>query len=198
MHNRFDDPSKQQGVSGMKIMLAILFTLVSCTAAAEVFKWTDKHGVVHYEDKPPENKDKISAAKVEKLELSPIQILDDGSVRNTGKENAGLLAKWLDKAEDLKVDILRRIETWRGKTPVVSQQTNVVEIYTASWCSACKKAKRWLGEHGVAYKDYDIEKDANAALRMRKLGGGGSVPFAVINGETFQGFDPAGYQAALR
>ena len=48
-----------------------------------------------------------------------------------------------------------------------------------------------------AYKDYDVEKDSNAALRMRKLGGGNGVPFAVINGKTFEGFNPTGYQAAL-
>ena len=199
----------------MKIMLAVLLTIISCTATAEVYKWTDKHGVVHYEDQQPEKSDKIPAAKVEMLELSPITILDDGSVNNTNKENESWYAQWLDRAEELKTDILQRINEWRGATPVVSNesivnnqkidtrqssaanQSNTVEIYTAAWCGACKKAKRWLNDRGVAYKDYDVEKDSNAALRMRKLGGGNGVPFAVINGKTFEGFNPAGYQAAL-
>jgi len=199
----------------MKLLLAVLLTSISYSATAEIYKWTDKHGVVHYEDRQPEKSDKIPAAKVETLELSPITILDDGSVKNTNKENENWYAQWLDRAEELKSDMLQRIHQWRGLTPVVTnqdlvpnqkivtqqttaiKQPNTVEIYTAAWCGACKKAKRWLSEHGVAYKDYDVEKDASAALRMRKLGGGSGVPFAVINDKTFEGFNPAGYQAAL-
>lgn len=199
----------------MKIMLAVLLTIISCTAAAEIYKWTDKHGVVHYEDRQPEKSDKIPAAKVETMELSPIQVLDNGSVNNINGENEGFVAQWLSAAEDLKTDILQRINQWRGVTPVISnqdivsnqkaatnqttttKQPNTVEIYTATWCGACKKAKRWLSEHNIKYKDYDVEKDASAALRMRKLGGGSGVPFAVINDKTFEGFNPADYQEAL-
>ena len=199
----------------MKLILAALLIMISCTVSAEIYKWTDKHGVVHYEDQQPDKSDKIPTAKVKTMELSPIQILDDGSVKNIKKENEGFVAKWLSAAEDFKADMLQRIDTWRNVTPVVTnqdivpnqkiitnqtaatKQPNSVEIYTAAWCGACKKAKHWLSERGVAYKDYDVEKDASAALRMRKLGGGNGVPFAVINDKTFEGFDPAGYQAAL-
>ena len=200
----------------MKLVLAVLLTIISCTATAEIYKWTDKHGVVHYEDRQPE-KSVVPAAQVKTMELSPIQILDDGSVKNTNKkkENESWFAQWLIQAEDIKTDILQRIKQWRGITPVVSNEnivngqkidtkqpttankTNTVEIYTAAWCGACKKAKRWLSERGVVYKDYDIEKDPGAALRMQNLGGGRGVPFAVINDKTFEGFNPTGYQAAL-
>jgi len=193
----------------MKLILAVLLTIFSCTASAEIYKWTDKHGVVHYEDQQPDQTDKIPATKVEALELSPITILDNGRVKSTDKENESFAAQWLSKAEELKTDIMKRFDQWRATTPVVTNetvvsapktaanQTNTVEIYTAAWCGACKKAKRWLNDSGVVYKDYDIEKDSTAALRMQKLGGGGGIPFAVINGKVFQGFDPTGYKAAL-
>jgi glutaredoxin len=181
----------------MKIALAALLILLSCTATAEIYKWTDKQGVVHYEDQQPTTSGKSSATKVEKMELSPIQILDDGKVNNISKENEGWVAEWLGRIEDLKQTAINQIGSWTGKAPVASNKPNTVEIYTTTWCGACKKAKQWLQANGVAYKEYDVQKDANAALRMRKLGGGGGVPFTVINGETFQGFSPSGYQAAL-
>jgi glutaredoxin-like YruB-family protein len=193
----------------MKTVLAILLLMISCTATAQIYKWTDKHGVVHYEDQPPEKSDKVPAAKIEKVELTPIQILDDGQVKNPGKQNESLWAQWMGKAKELKTDLLKQFDQLTNKTPVVTNDTvvnsnttisnraNNVEIYTTAWCPSCKKAKRWLAERGIAYKEYDVEKDHSAALRMNKLGGGGGVPFAVINGKTVLGFDADGYQAAL-
>ena len=183
----------------MRILLAALFAMFCLShASAEIYKWTDKHGVVHYGDKRPEQSDNIPAAKVETVELSPIQILDDGSVRNTGKEDDSMLGQVLARVDEFRTIALEKIATWRGTAPVVANKPDSVEIYTTAWCGACKKAKHWLRERGVAFKEYDVQKDANAALRMRKLGGGGGVPFAVINGETIQGFNPAEYHAALR
>lgn len=192
----------------MKTVLAILLLMFCCTATAQIYKWTDKHGVVHYEDQQPEKNDKIPAAKIEKVELTPIQILDDGRVKNPGKANESLWAQWLGKAEELKTDLIQQFDQLTNKTPVVTNDTviktptnqarpNSVDIYTTAWCPSCKKAKRWLAERGIAYKEYDVERDHEAALRMNKLGGGGGVPFAVINGKTILGFDADGYQAAL-
>lgn len=201
----------------MKFALAALLALISCTVTAEIYKWTDKHGVVHYEDRQPEVTGKGAPPKVETVEVSPIQILEDGHVNNTNKENEGLFTQWLSKAENLQIDMMQsirqKIAEWRNATPVITNDTiaqqqnaarqpsiknNTVELYTAAWCGACKKAKRWLNERNITYKEYDVEKNSKAALRMRELGGGNGVPFAVINGKKFQGFDPNGYQAALR
>ena len=181
----------------MKIALIALLILLSCPATADIYKWTDKQGVVHYEDRQPTENDTSHKTKVEKMELSPIQILDDGKVNNISKENEGLIAGWLSKVEDLKLAAINQVNGWTGKSPAARNKPNTVEIYTTAWCGACKKAKQWLRTNGVAYKEYDVQKDSSAALRMRELGGGGGVPFTVINGETFQGFSPSDYQAAL-
>lgn len=197
----------------MKTVLAVLLLTICCTATAEIYKWKDKHGVVHYEDQQPEASKNAPATNVEKVELTPIKILDSGEVKNPAKGNDSWWAQWQGQAEELKTDLLQRIQQsrigeWFGITPVVTNETvinnppaakkpNSVEIYTTAWCPACKKAKRWLAERGIAYKEYDIEKNPASALRMNKLGGGGGVPFAVINGETVLGFDANAYQAAL-
>ncbi|HSC76184.1 MAG TPA: glutaredoxin domain-containing protein [Pseudomonadales bacterium] len=202
----------------MKIMLAALLILISCTATAEIYKWTDKNGVAHYEDQQPEKNN--TAAQVETVTLKPIQPLEPIKTTNTNNEDEGWLAQWMNltywmnKAAILKTDIQQRLQQLGFLTPVITNETiaenqntatnkapakpnNVVEIYTAAWCGVCKKAKRWLNDRNIAYKEYDIEKDSRAAARMQKLGGSNSIPFAVINGKPVQGFSPDSYQAAI-
>jgi hypothetical protein len=55
----------------------------------------------------------------------------------------------------------------------------------------------FFGGYNIPFQEYDVETDANAALRMQKLGGGGGIPFAVINGSTIEGFSAYRYSSAL-
>jgi glutaredoxin-like YruB-family protein len=185
----------------LQTLLITALLLTSGAASAEVFKWKDKHGVVHYEDKPPEpgNQKKAAVSSVEKVELTPITILNDGKVQNNSseKQDDSLLGKLQAQFDDLKVVVSHKIAEWTNSTPVVTNPTDKVEIYTTAWCGACKKAKAWFREKNIPFTEYDVEKDVDAALRMRKLGGGAGVPFAVINDDTVQGFSPEGYQALL-
>lgn len=183
------------------MLLATSLLLVHGTTQAEVFKWKDKHGVVHYGDKPPEPGDqkKAPVSTVEKVELTPITILDDGRVQNNGTEKAddSLLGQARAALADLQAALSHKFAEWTGSSPVVTNPGNKVDLYTTAWCGACKKAKAWFREKNIPFTEYDVEKDANAALRMRKLGGGGGVPFAVINEDAIEGFNPQGYQALL-
>jgi glutaredoxin len=82
-----------------------------------------------------------------------------------------------------------------------SQQTtqqNKVELYVTSWCPYCKKARQFFKSRGIKYKAYDIEKDAKAAARQRKLDSRKGVPFAVINGIKIHGYSPENYASALK
>ncbi len=216
----------------MKLLLATLLLFTSCYVNANVYKWTDKHGVVHFGDHPPETNDK-SVSAVSTVELSPIQVLSDGKVVNPEKtpnkdlaqfsnldaltlENLpalrhaifALLEQWKQYANVLLDDVMAQIDAWRGATPTITNDTintastavtptNKVEIYTAVWCGACKKAKQWLRAKNIPFQEYDVEKNSNAALRMQKLGGGGGIPFAVINGTTIEGFSAHRYSSAL-
>lgn len=42
----------------MKIFLATLLLFASCYVSADVYKWTDNSGVVHFGDQPPATTDK--------------------------------------------------------------------------------------------------------------------------------------------
>ncbi|MDD9302926.1 MAG: hypothetical protein HUK40_11560 [Desulfobacter sp.] len=49
----------------------------------------------------------------------------------------------------------------------------------------------------MKFIEYDLQKQPSAAKRMRSLGGGRGVPFALINGQKIRGFSKTAYQNAL-
>ncbi len=42
-----------------------------------------------------------------------------------------------------------------------------VIMYCTSWCPACRRARAFLAENGIAYTEIDITKDRAAAARVR-------------------------------
>lgn len=75
-------------------------------------------------------------------------------------------------------------------------QANVV-LYATDWCGYCKQTKRFLDSKGIAFKEFDIEKDAEARKAYEALGGRG-IPLIDVNGTLIRGFDPDEILAALK
>jgi len=73
-----------------------------------------------------------------------------------------------------------------------------VEIYTTSWCRYCRDAKRYFRSRGIAFEDYDVEKDPKAAQRLKRYNPRGGVPVTVIDGEPIMGYNPAAFARALQ
>ncbi|UYZ85011.1 hypothetical protein MTZ49_05480 [Entomomonas sp. E2T0] len=65
---------------------------------------------------------------------------------------------------------------------------DTIHLYSTAWCGYCKKARNILIQSGVRYKEYDIEKDAMAYERHKKLGGRG-VPLIEANGKLIKGYN---------
>jgi glutaredoxin len=65
-----------------------------------------------------------------------------------------------------------------------------VVIYTTPTGQYCPAAKRWLEDHGVAYTEHDVSRDATRAAEMYRLTGQGSVPVIRVGGQVMVGFDP--------
>jgi thioredoxin reductase (NADPH) len=40
-------------------------------------------------------------------------------------------------------------------------------MYCSSWCPDCGRARAWLAEKGIAYREVDIYKDEAAAAKVR-------------------------------
>jgi glutaredoxin len=61
-----------------------------------------------------------------------------------------------------------------------------VTMYTAQWCPDCRRAKSFMKERGVAFREIDIENDPQAAaLVMRVNNGRRRIPTMEIDGRYF-------------
>jgi mycoredoxin len=74
-------------------------------------------------------------------------------------------------------------------------------IYSNSWCVDCRRAKQFLRERGIAYREVNVEQCPEAeALVLRVNGGRCKVPTIEINGQytTLSPFDPHKLADALK
>jgi glutaredoxin 3 len=62
-------------------------------------------------------------------------------------------------------------------------------LFSTSTCSWCRRAKRYLKERGVPFKEIDIERDANAARDIVRKTGQTGVPVIKIGSRWVVGFD---------
>ena len=93
-----------------------------------------------------------------------------------------------------------KIERVFNPAQMVSQQTRAqakVVLYATDWGGYCKQTKRFLDSKGIPFKEFDIEKDADARKAYEALGGRG-IPLIDVNGTLIRGFDPEEILAALK
>ncbi|KIK89083.1 glutaredoxin family protein [Pseudomonas koreensis] len=93
-----------------------------------------------------------------------------------------------------------KIERVFNPSQVVSEQTRAqarVVLYATDWCGYCKQTKRFLDSKGIPFKEFDIDKDAEARKAYEALGGRG-IPLIDVNGTLIRGFDPDEILAALK
>ncbi|MBV4475862.1 glutaredoxin family protein [Pseudomonas botevensis] len=93
-----------------------------------------------------------------------------------------------------------KIERVFNPSQMVSEQTRAqasVTLYATDWCGYCKQTRRFLDSKGIPFKEFDIEKDAEARKAYEALGGRG-IPLIDVNGTLIRGFDPDEILAALK
>ena len=135
------------------LTFATLLLVTSSTVPAEVFKWVDEEGRVHYSD--------------------------DGT---TAAEDAETLTEDEGNIADPFV--------------MPAESDSDVRLYSTRWCGVCRQAKAYLERRGIAYEEFDIERDDAALAEFRRLGGRG-VPLLVVDGQTLQGFSAARLERLL-
>lgn len=157
------------------VMLILLLLSATVAWAGSIYRWVDQDGVVHYSDGAPESSDGVSGA----VESRPAVAGDPspGAAGETGSPTPAAAPP----------------------PPSASQREQaVVEIYTTSWCRYCRDTKRYFRSRGMAFKEYDIEKDRAAARCHRRYNPRGGVPVTVINGQPIVGYAPEAFARALR
>jgi glutaredoxin len=63
-----------------------------------------------------------------------------------------------------------------------------VTLYTTEWCGVCKRAKAFLKQNGVPFREWDVEKTDYGSVKFKQLGGSG-VPLITVGAEKMMGFD---------
>src|SRR5262245_45872334 len=78
----------------------------------------------------------------------------------------------------------RKPQTTGAKAPVVAMLSPIltpeqatararagveVVMYSAGWCEICDQARAYFVQHGVAFAEHDVERDARARARHKAL-----------------------------
>ena len=159
------------------LSVSIITLLLTATLnAKDVYKWVDENGTIHFQGAPPQNtKQPVTIKRLPTYE-------DDHRDRQPsepGEEKGNPGSPTTATAGD-------------------TSREPEVELYVTSWCPHCKRAIDYLRSRRIAFTEYDIEKDKQAARRKSRLTGESGVPFAMINGQPVHGFTPVAYERALR
>ena len=162
-------------------LLVVFWYGVCGPAQAEIYKWTDAQGAIHFSDRPPPD------AVAVPVQLPTTQRRD------------------IPAAEPPVTDR----PTVQGSSPAPSPPdapapptaarppAKRVVMYGASWCGFCRKARRYFETHGVAFSEYDVERDAAAGREFKRLGGHG-VPLILVDQARLDGFSEAEFERLYR
>jgi len=162
-----------------KLLTAAVVALMLLPAAskAEIYKWTDTDGIVHFQDFPPAAEGTTDA----------LQILESKKTPPPGEPGQELSVEEPEIAP----------EPQPAEDEEVALPPAKVDLYTTSWCPQCEKARRYFRSRGVAFTEYDVEEDKKAARRWKRTFRARGVPLAVIDKERIYGYSPSRYNKAL-
>lgn len=152
------------------MFVVLSLCLASGHVSAEIFKYVDDEGKVHFTDAPPVGADATP------LDIQP-NVYEGGGAAKKSSKSSG--------------------EAPPADKPVTKTQPKV-ELFVTSWCGYCKKAEAYLRQKGIKFTAYDIEKDLRAARRKDSLTSRKGVPFALIGNQQVVGFSEMAYDRALQ
>jgi glutaredoxin len=166
-----------------QFIFAFLVLILSIgTTSAEIYKWVDDEGVVHFSDSGPQD---TPQSNDEEDVSSPDPQHQENVPSKTDNQKVGLPPHFFDILDE------------SSKEAEATEETTV-EIYVTSWCGYCNAAKNFFRRRGIEFTVYDIEKDRDAARRMMAMTTQRAVPFVVINGHGIQGYSEQAYELALQ
>ena len=142
--------------------LSLFFTVL---VDAEIFKWTDAEGKVHFGDKPP------GKENVESLDVEAI------SKRGNHYQNATSSHTPSTKTTD---DIYR------------NRRSDKVVMYTTSSCGYCAQARKHFIANNVSYVEKNITTSTQFDYEFKKIGGKG-VPLIFMGDYQMSGFSVSGF-----
>jgi glutaredoxin len=166
--------------------------------------WYDGQGTAHVADKlgdvPAEHRQRV---RVDSLLVAPERRLDPAFVYVAD----------LNKRSAQGEPVVRKVVREAFESSVVPKAADAPEapaaaagkdvvLYGASWCGACKQARRFFAQKGIPFVDKDIEREPEARSEMlakaRAQGVSTSgIPVIDVRGVMMGGFDPRRIESAL-
>ena len=125
------------------LLLLITVCLAWPPAQAQLYKWTDEQGRIHYSDQAPDQ-DKMKAAVIK------IESYSGPAVVSTLEKSAPAA---------------------QANQPVAAKGR--VKLLTTSWCGYCRQARAYLTSRGIPFEDLDVEKSAQGKQEYGELKGRG-------------------------
>lgn len=146
-----------------KLLYLLVLMTAACPAQAEIYKWVDADGTVHYTDTPPEGHEQnLAITGSISSYASPEIVTTEGS------------------------------ETAPDKKSKPAGNRRVV-MYSASWCGVCRTAKKYFAEKKIPFTEYDIDNNPKAKADFDRMGGRGVPVILVgkrrMNGFSPGGFE---------
>lgn len=126
----------------------------------------------------------------------------DGRVTYSDQPPAqGKVVKTMDysnlPASPLPESVLRtREELLKAGRQAPSANTGGVQLFSASWCGYCRKAKAHLDRAGIAYREIDIDTPDGAAA-FAGVARASGIPLLVWGGRQIKGYAPQAYDEAI-
>ena len=87
--------------------------------------------------------------------------------------------------------LLRPIFTSSLESGMTSPADSGLTVFGAPWCPHCKRVKKFLSAHRVAYNNVDIDEHPEAIERLKELQGGGQIIPTVVYADGSHDVNPS-------
>ncbi len=98
---------------------------------------------------------------------------------------------------DVKINTIDSVTVQKTPAPAPVAAKKDVVLYTAEWCSVCRKARAYMKENKIPFKEYDVEKSDKGRRDFKKLKGDG-VPIILVGDQRMDGFSPGNFDSLYR
>lgn len=167
--SRISDDKKERVLKAVRMMLLLL--ILPLAGAETFYKSVGPDGQIMYSDRP------AAGSRIEKtMEFTP-----------------GPSSPLPEYVLKFKRELERRLQT---KAASAAPSGDALQLFTASWCGFCRKAKAYLAAKQIGFTEYDVETPEGMEALVR-AGGGHGVPILVWRAQKLYGFSEPGYEAFL-
>lgn len=150
----------------MKRLLLLAFLLPLCASAGSIYKSTGANGSRVYSDEPQANARNQQVIEFNEAPATPLP----------------------DSVLQYRKGLEERIRKRQTEAPPNDSPL----LFTATWCGYCRRAKTWLGQQGIAYREYDIDTETGMSMLIQ-IGGSNSVPLLTWQGRKLRGYSAGSY-----